>query len=236
MAAMIRNRKFVRTALAATFGVVMVVASGAAVLAADDQDENLLPDVKFFRSVMRAIGLRNGQEAGVDAHERAPLVLPPTRDLPPPAAPGSLTENNPAWPSDPDVKRRKAQQKMQAEAKPYDYLASGNPLTPTELAAGKTDKPSVKSGDGPDHSPELTPSQLGYVGGLFKSLTSIDNPFSSGKKTETTTFKREPARASLTDPPAGYRSPSPTQPYGVNVRDTNAKATVGDRQTGDFGK
>lgn len=155
MAAMIRNRKFVRTALAATFGVVMVVASGAAVLAADDQDENLLPDVKFFRNVMRAIGLRNGQEAGVDAHERAPLVLPPTRDLPPPAAPGSLTENNPAWPSDPDVKRRKAEQKMQAEAKPYDYLASGNPLTPTELAAGKTDKPSVKSGDGPDHSPEL---------------------------------------------------------------------------------
>jgi hypothetical protein len=236
MAAMIRNRKFVRMTLAASFGVVMVVASGAAVFAADDQDENLLPDVKFFRNLMRAIGLRNGQEAGVDAHERAPLVLPPNRDLPPPAAPGSLTENNPAWPSDPDVRRRKAEQKAQAEAKPYDWLASGNPLTPKELAAGKTDKPAVKSGDGPDKSPELTPSQLGYVGGLFKSLTTIDNPLSGGKKTETATFVREPSRASLTDPPAGYRTPSPTQPYGVNTRDSLPKAGPSDRQTGDFGK
>lgn len=58
---------------------------------------------------------------------------------------------------------------MQAEAKPYDYLASGNPLTPTELAAGKTDKPSVKSGDGPDHSPELTPANSDMSAGCSRA-------------------------------------------------------------------
>jgi hypothetical protein len=34
-------------------------------------------------------------------------------------------------------------------------------------------------------------------------------------KEEYGTFVREPARTSLTEPPPGYRTPSPAQPYGV---------------------
>ena len=36
-----------------------------------------------------------------------------------------------------------------------------------------------------------------------------------GSKEEYGTFTSEPPRSSLTEPPPGYRTPSPTQPYGV---------------------
>jgi hypothetical protein len=35
------------------------------------------------------------------------------------------------------------------------------------------------------------------------------------KKEEYGTFTGEPARANLTDPPPGYQTPSPDQPYGI---------------------
>ena len=38
-----------------------------------------------------------------------------------------------------------------------------------------------------------------------------------GKKQETATFTREPQRGSLTEPPPGYRTPSPAHPYGLGV-------------------
>ena len=76
-----RNRKFARLALCATFGAFLVVAGGVAGACAADDDDSMLPDEKFFRSLMRAIGLRNGQEAGIEAKERPPLVVPPSRDL-----------------------------------------------------------------------------------------------------------------------------------------------------------
>src|SRR6516165_12758137 len=103
-----RNRKFSRAALCAAFGIVLVIAGSTAVFAGDDEDDDL-PDVKFFKSLLRGFGLRNGQEAGIEYKERPPLVVPPSRDLPvPAAAEGSLAASNPAWPVDPDEQRRKA--------------------------------------------------------------------------------------------------------------------------------
>jgi hypothetical protein len=40
-------------------------------------------------------------------------------------------------------------------------------------------------------------------------------PFDWFKKEEYGTFTGEPPRASLTDPPPGYQTPSPDQPYGI---------------------
>jgi hypothetical protein len=36
-----------------------------------------------------------------------------------------------------------------------------------------------------------------------------------GKKEESAKFTGEPPRTSLTDPPPGYQTPSPDQPYGL---------------------
>ena len=54
--------------------------------------------------------------------------------------------------------------------------------------------------------------------------------FGVGGGGQTATFEAEPPRASLTDPPIGYRSPSPAQPYGVTKDSTRSKAmSVEDR-------
>ena len=236
-----RNRKFFRTALCAAFGIVLVIAGSTAVFAGDDEDGDL-PDVKFFKSLLRGFGLRNGQEAGIEAKERPPLVVPPNRDLPAPAASGSLAATNPAWPVDPDEQQRKAKRKAKAERKPYNMDPAGgvegNPLKPSELAAGRTDRPNVKTsqGDASEHSPEMTPSELGYTGGLWNSFLGIGKAVGLADKSETATFVREPRRDALTDPPVGYRTPSPAQPYGIDGKTANEKKTMKDRQLEGIGK
>jgi hypothetical protein len=236
-----RSRKFSLTALCAAFGIVLVIASGSAVFAADNNEDDDLPDVKFVKGLLRSLGLRNGQEAGIDYQERPPLVVPPSRDLPVPAAAGSLATTNPAWPSDPDEKRRRAERKARAELRHFNpdptTGPAGDPLKPDELAAGKTNKPAMKTsqGDASQHSPEMTPSELGFSLGMWNSLLGFGKVF--GKETpETATFAREPARNALTDPPVGYRTPSPAAPYGIDGKVDKQKAVMGDRQSGDIGK
>src|SRR5258708_12324919 len=113
-----RNRKFSRAALCAAFGIVLVIAGGTAVLAGDDDDDDL-PDTKFIKGLLRGIGLRNGQEAGIEYKERPPLVVPPSRDLPPPVAAGSLAASNPAWPADPPPKKPPPAHHAQPDPKPF---------------------------------------------------------------------------------------------------------------------
>src|ERR1700722_1704798 len=137
-----RNRKF---ALGATFGVLLVVASGVSAAYAADDDEDMLPDEKFFRSFMRHLGLRNGQEAGLAARGRPPLGVPPTRDLPQPVTTtGSITAKNPAWPVDPDEVKRAADRKARAQRKAYNPETDQNQLLPSQLGQ-RSDKPAVKT-------------------------------------------------------------------------------------------
>ena len=49
--------------------------------AGDDDDA---PDTKFFRSILEGIGLQRDDNNGITYQERAPLVIPPSRMLPPP--------------------------------------------------------------------------------------------------------------------------------------------------------
>jgi len=230
-----RTRKFARAAICAAFGVFLVLAGGVAVAYAED-DDDAPADQKFMRSFLRAIGLRNGQEAGIEYKERPPLVVPPSRNLPPPAASISPGKNNPAWPDDPDEKQRKAVKKAKAERSNYvDWLndVQKDRLTPEEWAAGKTDKPATgepargpaAAGSSGGATQEMTPSQLGYKSTVWDNLLSFSNPFKSEKEPEIGTFVREPPRAALTDPPAGYRTPSPNQPYGLTTKEDKGKAT-----------
>jgi hypothetical protein len=231
-----RNRTLSRVALCVFLGVALIVAGGAAVHAQDD-DDGALPDVKFVRKMLRGFGLRNGQEAGIEYKERPPLVVPPNRDLPPPVSSDSLAVKSAAWPSDPDEKRRAADRKEKSakrDRKTYDpaynaELAGEDRLMPDQLAA-KSDKPSERTSD-PNKPVEMTPSELGFSNGMWKTMMGLGKTFTGAKDVETSTFKREPSRNALTDPPAGYRTPSPVQPYGINTKQDKPKLTVGDRQT-----
>ena len=61
---------------------VVVGSAGTGAYAADDGEDELL-DVKIFRGLLKGLGLRK-DEAAIDYRERSPLVVPPSKELPPP--------------------------------------------------------------------------------------------------------------------------------------------------------
>jgi hypothetical protein len=207
---------------AATAGLVLVAtvfATSAPARAGDDDDTPI--DTKILRSILEGIGLQRDGQSGIDYHERPPLVIPGDKTLPPPET-ADAAANNPAWPKDPDVARRKQYEKEARKGVTSAEIDSwGRPLSPSEMMPGgdrgstgprrKISQPAGAEGQ------LLSPSELGYKGGLFGF-------FGGGKDTRTARFTGEPARTSLTEPPPGYQTPSPDQPYGEGKADSAPKA------------
>ena len=195
-----------------TLGAAALLLTGAA-RAADDEDSI---DQKVMRSIMDGLGFKRDGEATINYQERAPLVLPPSRALPPPEQVDAATANNPAWPKDPDVARRKADAAAEKNRNVSDERErEQNPLRPDQLTpGGRPKKKQVRTDDGYEppasgFGNQLLPSQLGATN------TTVWNSMFGGKKEETAKFTGEPPRSSLTDPPPGYQTPSPDQPYGL---------------------
>lgn len=64
---------------------------------------------EFMRNLFGSIGLISPERPQIEYRERAPLVVPPSRDLPPPASAEALRED-PRWPDDAsDRARRQAE-------------------------------------------------------------------------------------------------------------------------------
>jgi hypothetical protein len=199
---------------AIALGVGLVMAAGPVRAADDEEEDDKTFEEKIIEGIMRGMGGTNMENRGIAYRERSPLVVPPKLDLPPPA--GSSAEiNAPNWPKDPDEQRRKAA--IAARKKDNkDPREAARVLTPAELAAGKTAAPARTNNDPlqpgtTNNNPILSPSQLGYTGGL--------NLF-GGNKTETAPFKGEPTRDSLTQPPPGYQTPSSNYAYGTGPRES----------------
>src|SRR5262245_63018847 len=75
---------------------------------------------------MKDLGLRRDGE-GIDFRERAPLVVPPSRNLPPPQD-GTPVTANPAWPKDPDAasaRRRRRRRSSPAGPPPKPWRRKG---------------------------------------------------------------------------------------------------------------
>ena len=199
-------------ALGLALGIVILTGPAPA-RAADDEPS---ADQKVMRSIMEGLGFKRDGEAQINYQERAPLVLPPNRDLPPPERPDAVTANNPAWPKDPDVERRRAEAAMERNRNVSDERErEQNPLRPNQLTPGGSGKKKqARTDDGYDppasgFGNQLLPSQLGTPkNGVFGAMFG-------GSKEESAKFTGEPPHASLTDPPTGYQTPSPQQPYGL---------------------
>ena len=210
--------------------LAMALSAGSTFAAEDDEDMPL--DTKLFRQWMKDLGLQRDGES-IEYRERAPLVVPPSRNLPPPQSEAAVT-SNPAWPNDPDAKKRKAdavkkKQPNRTAAEAAD--AEARPLSRSELERGKAAPGTqaggvVKDADAEASRP-LRPTELGS-----KSLFS--NMFSSAPwadKTETGTFTTEPPRDNLTAPPPGYMTPSPNQPYGLGPSQEKRKGLTFEERT-----
>lgn len=195
---------------AIALGIGLVMTAGAA-RAQDDEDNDMTFEEKIIDNLMSGIGAKSMEKPGIDYRERSPLVVPPKLDLPPPAA-AATEANAPNWPKDPDEARRKAAiaARKKSGNKPTPWQAA-QPLTPSELNAGRT-APAPTDGKDPiqpgvSANPMLTASQLGYTGGflgLFK-----------GNSSESKEFTGEAPRSSLIEPPPGYQTPSPNYAYGT---------------------
>lgn len=224
--------------LVAALGMFLViVGSSGGAFAADDEEDGTF-DQKLLRNVLRGIGLRNGHEGTIEYKERPPLVVPPNCDLPPPETTGSITKRDPAWPSDPDEAKRRAAKKATADRKWTDVTTWGDVLKPSELNVGKTDalpnETGVKPGQTVETSSQLPPDQLGSRGkGIWSDIWNLGHTFDKEKPAEGAKFLREPSRATLTEPPTGYLTPSPDQPYGLNYKSGagGPKSGTGDFQT-----
>jgi hypothetical protein len=202
-----------RVALGAALSA-LVMAANTAARAGDDGNDSIIDKVEH------AIGLKspNIMEYGINYSERSPLVVPPTRDLPPPeaAAPPPVAD----WPKDPDITSRE-QAKVEEKAHPHldNVIESSRPLRPDELNTTYGARPpgSGSSSTSSQSDDEYTRTHPGKS--IFSDL------FKSKSQGEYATFTGEPARTSLTEPPPGYQTPSPDQPYGLSP-ETHTQAHV----------
>jgi hypothetical protein len=215
MPAIIANRWGWRALLGCALAAAFIAASSAGpAWAADDQAENNEEDgdwidTKIVKGILHGLGLRNTTEPGINYHERSPLVVPPTRDLPPPQASRPALPDA-AWPKDKDMTPKKVVKRKESKPASEAEQEDMRQLRPDELATRKPDNPKVSKSDGPapdTTGQQLTPKQLGFQG------WSLGKLFDRGP--EVVEFKEEPSRGSLTDPPAGLRTPSPKYTYGV---------------------
>jgi hypothetical protein len=197
---MARRMKFARIALGAAFAALVVCSNVSAARAGDDDN----PNETFTDKFLRTLGVKDptSTEYEINYSERSPLVVPPNRNLPPPASNAVPAAN---WPKDPDVIKRKANKNDDKPViRQYDAAAEADrALRPDELNNVGRDSRTVSAPGVPEQSEPVNPPK--------KNLFSLD----FFKKEQYATFTGEPPRASLTDPPPGYQTPSPDQPYGL---------------------
>lgn len=230
-------KKLTCALLAASVAAVIFAASTGLARAGDDDDDEDVPyDTKVFRSIMGTMGLRRDGDVGIDYRERSPLVVPPSLNLPPPEA-APATPNAANWPVDQDVKRQKEAKaaRKKAALTHASVEDESRVLSQKELTPGATGTPKRAAPQGRDDSKpkgeagdRLSVFDLGYKGDFF----SVKSLFGSKDEGESAKFEKEPARASLTEPPVGYRTPSPAQPYGLTPEAKRSKPMdLSDRQT-----
>lgn len=190
-------------ALAAAMACALVAFSGAAVAQGDDDD------LTFEQRLIRGL-LGGGSNKNLDYRERSPLVIPPSRELPPPDT-GAALQSSPAWPNDPD-RRRPANVSNRFFGADEAERAGSRRSTPDEMrrgtvrGAGRNTTPANTTSD----NEASRPLRLNEMGGKNYSLFGI---FTRQATAEAEPFKEEPVRSRMTEPPAGYRTPAPTQPY-----------------------
>ena len=184
--------------------VALVVCGQASVARAGDDD--LSSQKSFSDKFWSTLGVKNPTETEYEINysERSPLVVPPNRNLPPPVTSATPAPN---WPKDPDVAKRRAKKSDDAPViRQYDAAAeSDRALRPDELNNVSRD-PQVVAAPG-------TPEQTEPLNKPKRNL--FDFSWMNPNKQEIATFTGEPPRVSLTDPPPGYLTPSPDQPYGL---------------------
>ena len=206
------------TPRSAALALAFTLAALAAPQAARAADDGSSSNSKFYKAtvgrLLESFGFKSADDdTAINYRERAPLVIPPNANLPAPEKTSAVP--NPAWPKDPDVTRRKLPEKQEKSRNvEAERMREENPLPPEQLAPGPRPRGAATENADVQYSGRpgkiLSPSELGYKGNLFHTMFH-----GSGDNDNAAKFTGEPPRAELTDPPPGYQTPSPDQPYGT---------------------
>ena len=171
-------------------------------------DDDVHAIESFTDKFMNTLGLKNpgDPQYGINYSERSPLVVPPTRDLPPPQS-----ANGPPAPELAEGSRycssAKPKQEREAVDPPrYRHRSRRARCAPDELNVGGRAGTAVN----PLPAPAIRASLVRSRHQERPASASIGS-----RRKSTATFTGEPPRVSLTDPPPGYQTPSPDQPYGI---------------------
>jgi hypothetical protein len=195
----VRRQQIRQVAVAGALGLLALAGIAPGAARAQDSGDNTI-----FSNVLKSLGI--GGENNIEYRERPPLVVPPTRNLPPPQT--SRGVQDPNWPVDPKSAdpRKKGDQVRDLNKLPVPQ----RPVEPGVAGAGAPN-PSA------DTTGAIPPSQPAASGGFFSNL------FGSGTRQAA---PNAPMRKSLTEPPPDYESPSPGQPYGTTPSAAPAKSTT----------
>ena len=174
-------------ALAGALGLIALTGMAGGVAHAQSSSESGL-----WGSMLKSLGI--GDENNIEYRERPPLVVPPTRDLPPPQT--TARARDPNWPVDPSSGNPP---KKGAQVRDLDRLP-----VPERAAT-----PSVAITPSGDTTAALPASQPASSGGFFSNL------FHSGDLPAGPVVLNTPTRRALTQPPLDYESPAVGQPAGV---------------------
>jgi hypothetical protein len=210
--------------------LVIGLTAGAARAADDDRTFSEKISDGFY-GMIRGTNMDN---RGIDYRERSPLVVPPTLDLPPPAA-SSGEAQIANWPKDPDERQRKAVIAAKKKSAPpparvqvttAGAAASMEAARPINIAP-PAEEPAVPGTVRPAYANDRNgtaridpvydqPGDLftGGAAGLADSI-GLGGLFGTGKSEIIVQPGTEPVREALTQPPVGYQTPSTGYAYGV---------------------
>jgi hypothetical protein len=191
-------------------GLFVVIGHGTAIAQEKNDDDDTF-EQKIIKGVLGGIGLDVGRP-GIDYSERAPLVIPPNSDLPPPQ---TAAAPPPDWPKEARPKKPTSKKKLDANASVRQAEVEHATASAAEMSGGP--KPAAGA-SGPPPIPTDPVDNTSDVGGRPLAASIVDKiaifPF-FGTKPEQAPFVHEPPRVNLTQPPSGYQTPSPNYPYGI---------------------
>jgi hypothetical protein len=241
MQAMVFMREFV---IRRHVPALILGAIGAAVAFATPAAAQSLLSNAPMKGTLTFLGIIAPDRDPIEYHERAPLVVPKTMQLPEPAATQASARNQ-AWPTDPDVAR---QLKEKAEsAKPVPAGGSEGSSQPDNAKSSIWSVLSFRSSSAPIEAAGPDPQKLPESGYIPNGVLRAKGQAFAAQNPETGDEIRpgyEPKRRFLTDPPAGYRRPSDKasfkKQYGApikkddKIRPLDFVKEQADRQKGNY--
>jgi type II secretory pathway pseudopilin PulG len=139
-----------------------------------------------------------------------------------------------AWPADPDSGRQAAK-KRTTNRQDFDPDHFTDPLPLSELRGAPAGAANRSVGDD-DITDDMRPSQLGSPGGFFGSLFGAGNSNNARQEHQVGALASGQPRMRLVDPPAGYQTPSPSEPYGPASSANYGSSTKHTDPLGDDGR